>query len=92
MKVMGSILSYSKSRLLTVRLVTPPKIGSRLFLKDGVPIGTVVDVFGPVSSPYASVKPAPSINPEKIIGTEIYWKEERFRMGRRMRKYAKGPY
>jgi len=85
---MGSILVFSKSKLLTVRVLTPPKIGSRLFLKNGSQVGTVIDVFGPVSSPYASVKPDKDIVPEKLVGAEVYWKEECYRK-RRKRDYAK---
>ncbi|TDA40252.1 MAG: H/ACA RNA-protein complex protein Gar1 [Candidatus Methanomethylicota archaeon] len=88
LKSMGSILGFSKSKLLTVRVLTPPKIGSRLFLKNGSPVGTVIDVFGPVSSPYASVKPDKGIVPEKLVGAEVYWKEEYYRK-RRKRDYAK---
>lgn len=76
MKAMGSILNISRNGLITIRVSTPPKIGSRLFLKDGSPIGTVIDVFGPVLSPYASLKPTKTIDPKKIIGAEVYWKDK----------------
>lgn len=88
MKATGSIVGFSKSKLLTVRVLTPPKIGSRLFLKNGSPIGTVIDVFGPVSSPYVSVKPDKGIEPEEIVGAEVYWKEDHHRR-RRYKNYAK---
>ncbi len=88
MKAVGSILGFSKSRLLTVRVLTPPKIGSHLFLRDGAPVGVVIDVFGPVSSPYASVKPDKNIAPERVIGSEVYEKEEYYRI-RRIKNYAR---
>lgn len=88
MKAVGSILGFSKSRLLTVRVLTPPKIGSRLFLRNGAPVGVVIDVFGPVSSPYASVKPDKNIAPEKVVGSEVYEKEEYYRR-RRVGDYAR---
>ncbi|MGQ9759323.1 MAG: H/ACA ribonucleoprotein complex subunit GAR1 [Candidatus Methanomethylicaceae archaeon] len=85
--MVGSILHISRNRLITVKVSTPPKIGSRLFLKDGSPLGTVIDLFGPVSSPYASLKPTKTVDTRKIVGAEVYFKEEEFRRGR---FFAKG--
>ncbi|MEM0014780.1 MAG: Gar1/Naf1 family protein [Zestosphaera sp.] len=41
----------------------PPKLGSRVLDGKGNLLGIVVDVIGPVSSPYAVVKPlSPGVN------------------------------
>ncbi len=81
MKRLGVISHISKSGLLTVRASTPPRIGARVFLRGKEPVGTVIDVFGPVSSPYVSVKPTKRpANPPK--NADVFVEERKFKKGR----------
>jgi rRNA processing protein Gar1 len=48
-----------------------------------MPIGTIIDVFGPVSSPYVSVKLRRGLDPSQLRNAEISWEERRFKKGRR---------
>jgi rRNA processing protein Gar1 len=50
---------------------TPPKIGEKVVDEKLKQVGTVSDVFGPVSSPYISVKPSVG-NPKSIINQTLY--------------------
>jgi rRNA processing protein Gar1 len=50
---------------------TPPKIGEKVVDEKLKQVGTVSDVFGPVSSPYVSVKPTVG-NPASLINQILY--------------------
>jgi rRNA processing protein Gar1 len=50
---------------------TPPKIGEKVVDKELKQVGTVSDVFGPVSSPYATVK-ATVENPRLLVNQMLY--------------------
>ncbi len=73
MRRLGKVLHLSKSRALIVKL-DPPK-----FVKPGTKacdsklrnVGVVLDIMGPVSGPYASVKP---IIPktDAVVGRTLY--------------------
>ncbi|MBM5805183.1 MAG: hypothetical protein FJZ49_03840 [Candidatus Verstraetearchaeota archaeon] len=103
MKPLGFTLHISKSGLLTVKATNPPRIGSTAFLRGTGPIGTVIDVFGPVASPYVSVKLRRPLVPSQVRNVEVSWEEREFRRGGRgggrggdrgrgRRFYAKRPY
>jgi len=51
------VLHVSSSRTLIVKAENLPRIGDRVVNQNLNHVGTVCDVFGPVSSPYAAVKP-----------------------------------
>jgi len=65
------VLHVSSSRNLVLKAETLPKINSKVVDKNLKFVGTVFDVFGPVSSPYAAVKPAVS-TPQHLIGNTLY--------------------
>ena len=94
MKPLGFPLHISKSGLLTVKAKTPPRIGSNAFLKGIGLIGTVIDVFGPVASPYISVKLRRPLGSSQISNVEVFWEEREFRRrrDRGRRFYAKRAY
>lgn len=50
---------------------TNVKIGEAVRDNKGKRVGTVFDVFGPVSDPYISIKTRTS-NPERLVGTALY--------------------
>jgi RNA-binding protein len=47
----------SQSRNIIIRIENLPKIGEAVVNENLKPIGKILDLFGPVSSPYASIKP-----------------------------------
>jgi len=49
----------------------PPKIGEKVVDEKLRTVGTVFDVFGPVSSPYISVKPLLK-TPETLVNKPLY--------------------
>ena len=75
---LGRILHLSKSRSLIAKLESPepPKLNSKVFDSKLRSIGVVQDVFGPVSSPYVSVKPSIP-EPRKYVGKVIYSMKEK---------------
>ena len=70
---LGKILHFSKSRSLIVKCEQAGfvKIGTRACDSKLRDIGTVQDLFGPVSAPYVSVRPA-SASPTKYVGRIAY--------------------
>ncbi|MFQ6085673.1 MAG: Gar1/Naf1 family protein [Candidatus Bathyarchaeia archaeon] len=71
MKELGKIIHVSRSGLLILRSNQAPKIGQKLHDGSSKIIGVVVDVFGPVSSPYISIKPWIK-RPENRVGSAVY--------------------
>ena len=59
MRRLGYFIHRSSTGKLVVKLVSPrpPKIGVRVLNSKGRVVGRVIDVIGPVRSPYAIVKP-----------------------------------
>jgi len=59
LKRLGYILHTTSSGKLIIRLSSskPPRLGSKVLNSRGEVIGVLVDVIGPVRSPYAVVKP-----------------------------------
>ncbi|MFW6117131.1 MAG: H/ACA ribonucleoprotein complex subunit GAR1 [Thermoproteota archaeon] len=54
---LGRVLHVSRSRNIIVQVENIPKIDSTVVDEKLNRVGRIIDVFGPVSSPYASVKP-----------------------------------
>ena len=68
---LGKVLHVTPSQNLVVKATKTPKIGSAVVNEKLKTVGKVFDVIGPVSSPYAVVKPA--INePEKLTNKQLY--------------------
>jgi RNA-binding protein len=55
---LGRALHISPSRKVIMKVEKIPKIGETVVDEDLKPVGRISDVFGPVSSPYVSVKTA----------------------------------
>ena len=54
---LGRVLHISPSRNIIVRVENVPKLGGTVVDENLKTVGTVFDLFGPVSAPYAAVKP-----------------------------------
>ncbi|MFB3889907.1 MAG: H/ACA ribonucleoprotein complex subunit GAR1 [Candidatus Bathyarchaeia archaeon] len=50
---------------------TPPRMGAAVIDESLKPVGKVFDIIGPVSSPYAVVKPQVR-DPEKLANRQLY--------------------
>lgn len=57
MQRLGLILHTSPNRNIIVKLESIPRIGETVVDENLKPIGKVFDILGPVSSPYAAIKP-----------------------------------
>jgi RNA-binding protein len=54
-----------------VKIENTPRIGETVVDETLKPIGKVFDIFGPVSSPYAAIKPTLP-EAEKLTGKMLY--------------------
>jgi rRNA processing protein Gar1 len=69
MRSLGKLVGRSRSGSLIVRSEAPPSLGETVVDKDLVVLGRVVDVFGPASTPYATIREQgrSSISPGKKV-------------------------
>ena len=68
---LGKVLSVTPSQSLVVKIDKPPKLGSAVIDENLKVVGKVFDIVGPVSSPYAVIRPSVQ-NPEKLTGKQLY--------------------
>ncbi len=84
---LGRVLHVSVSRNLILKAKLQPKIGDKVVDENLRYIGSVFDVFGPVSSPYVSVKPIIT-EPQRLIKSTLYTIPSTARR-KEKRKYAR---
>jgi RNA-binding protein len=77
LRKLGKVLHLSKSRALIVDLDPPKWVrpGTKACDSKLKNIGIVIDILGPVSAPYASVKPTIA-KPESVVGRTVYALED----------------
>jgi len=68
---LGKVLHVTPSQNIIVKICKKPEIGSTVINEELKIIGKVFDVIGPVSSPYAVIKPTVE-KPEKLIAKQLY--------------------
>ena len=68
---LGKITNVSPSGNAIVKAENPPKIGSEVVDENLNVIGKVFDIIGPVSAPYAVIKPSVR-EPEKLVNKPVY--------------------
>jgi RNA-binding protein len=68
---LGRVLHVTPSRNVVVKVEAPPKIGEKVVDEKLKQVGTVSDVFGPVSKPYVAVKPNIK-NPTLLVNQNLY--------------------
>ena len=71
MQRLGRVLNVTPSQNIVVKTENTPKIGSAVVDENLKIIGKIFDIIGPVSSPYAVVKPAIR-EPEKLSDKQLY--------------------
>ncbi|WP_202318848.1 H/ACA ribonucleoprotein complex subunit GAR1 [Archaeoglobus neptunius] len=71
LRELGKVKHISKSGMLVIALNPAyiPKIGDKVVTRKMEYVGVVNDIIGPVSSPYALVRPK---NSEKIIFEDLF--------------------
>jgi len=67
----GQVLHVSPSRYVILKAENVPRIGDEVVNEKLKPVGTVFDVFGPVSSPYVAVKPKVR-KPQHFVNHVLY--------------------
>jgi len=68
---LGRVITLTPSQNLVVKTEKAPKIGSSVVDDNLKDVGRVFDIIGPVTSPYAIVRP--SVNePEKLTSKQLY--------------------
>jgi len=78
---LGRVLHITPSRNIIVKIENLPKIGENVVDENLKPIGKVFDILGPVSSPYAAVKPA-TREIEKLVNKVLYVSPPQRRKGK----------
>jgi len=68
---LGLILHMSPSRNMIMKVENIPRIGDTVVDENLKPVGKVFDILGPVSSPYAAIRPTIR-NPEKLVNQPVY--------------------
>lgn len=71
MQRLGKVLHVTPSQNIIVKADKTPRIGSSVVNDNLKVVGNVFDVIGPVSSPYAVVKPVVK-DPEKLTARPLY--------------------
>ena len=71
MQRLGRVINVTSSRTLVVKTENTPKIGSSVVDESLKIVGKVFDIIGPVTSPYAVVKPTVR-EPEKLATKQLY--------------------
>jgi RNA-binding protein len=74
MKRLGKVLHVSKRGFLILKTDKTPAMGDRSVVvnKNAEKIGAIVDVFGPVKTPYVAVRPLDKKSAEKLVGQILY--------------------
>lgn len=68
---LGRVSNLTPSQNIVVKLDKIPKIGAPVVDENLKTVGKVFDIIGPVSSPYAIVKPTVR-EPDKLTGKQLY--------------------
>jgi RNA-binding protein len=69
---LGKVLSVTPSQSIVVKLENTTKLGAAVIDEDLKTVGRVFDIIGPVTSPYAVVKPSVK-DPEKLVNKQLYF-------------------
>jgi RNA-binding protein len=69
---LGTVLHISKQGSIIVKTDKTPPIGARVVDKKAQTVGKVLDVFGPVKTPYVSIAPKDKKNMEHLVGQVLY--------------------
>jgi len=68
---LGKVRALTPSKNIIIKTEKVPKIGLEVVDENLEVVGKVFDIIGPVSAPYAVVKPAVS-EPAKLVNKPVY--------------------
>jgi RNA-binding protein len=68
---LGKVTNVSPSGNAIVKTENPPQMGSEVVDENLNVVGKVFDIIGPVSAPYAVIKPTIK-DPEKLVNKPVY--------------------
>jgi RNA-binding protein len=68
---LGQVLNVTPSQNIVVKTRKTPQIGLAVVDENLKVVGKIFDIIGPVSSPYAVVKPTIK-EPEKLTNKQLY--------------------
>ena len=71
MQRLGLVLHISPSRNMITKVENIPRIGETVVDENLKPVGKVFDILGPVSSPYAAIRPIMRC-PERLVNKRVY--------------------
>ena len=71
MQRLGKVSNVTPSRNMVVKTENPPKIGFEVVDENLNVVGSIFDIVGPVSAPYAIVKSSIR-EPEKLVNKPVY--------------------
>ncbi len=71
MQRLGRVLSVTPSQNIVLKIEKPPKLGAAVIDENLKVVGKIFDIIGPVSSPYAVVRPTIK-DPEKLANKQLY--------------------
>jgi RNA-binding protein len=76
---LGKVLHISKRGSIIIRTEKTPPVGSKSLVmdKNAQEVGTIIDVFGPVTYPYVAIKPKRGYEPQKLVGQMLYLYKKR---------------
>ena len=82
MQKLGRVRAFTRSKNLIVKTEQAPKIGLEVVDESLSAVGKIFDIIGPVSSPYAVVKPSIR-EPAKLVNRPVYLLLSKTKMGQR---------
>ena len=68
---LGKVSNVTPSRNMVVKTENPPKIGFEVVDENLNVVGSVFDIIGPSSAPYAVIKSSIR-EPEKLVNKPVY--------------------
>jgi len=80
----GYVLHVSSTKNMILKAENIPRIGDRVVDENLNSVGTVFDVFGPVSSPYVAVRP--SVEEPSLFVDHVLYAVPSFELRREKRR------
>ena len=72
MKRVGTVSRTAQGVAIVQLDDEPPDIGTVVVDDSLSRVGRIVDVFGPVDTPYVAVAPSTGVSPASLVGSKLY--------------------